>query len=490
MTHAKKQHTPHISPFGKIPPQSTELEYAVIGACLIEPDAYATIEAIIPSHECFYNDAHQKVYRSMQELNHRGSPIDLLTVTEELRRKGELELIGGAYELIKLSQAVLSSAHIETHARIIMEKFFAREIIRIGASMVAAAYDETNDPLELIEVAKFQIETVTKDIAQGEDLPIGRIYSELLKEIEIQKNNPAALTGVDTGLTSLNEVTNGWQKQDLIIIGARPSKGKTALALNLALSAAISTLVQNVPVGIFSLEMSSTQLVKRLASTVSGVDFGNIMSGKLSDDEFVKISQKSRYFNGLPIRISDKVFSLAGICQRMRNWKDKHDIGLVVIDYLQLIKGKREQNGNREQEIANISRELKLVAKELDIPIILLSQLNRTVESRSVQEPQLSDLRESGAIEQDADVIIFPWHDKNANTNQIESYITVAKNRNGKTAMKDDKLLIKFAGSIQKWMDANAFEPFKETYNYENARAGIGVNYQKSPLPFDDDAPF
>lgn len=472
--------------WGKVPPQAPELEDVLLGACMLESDSLSRVMGVISKGDCFYQDAHQKIYDTILSMVISGFPIDMLTVGEQLSKKGELEIVGGNYYLAQLTNKVHSHANIDAYAKIVMEKFFGREIIRVCGMVISEVYEDSADIFEILESVKHDIDSITKDIDSGGDATVGALYMHVLKELEYQKDNKTALTGIDTGLFDLNQITNGWQKTDLIIIGARPSKGKTALALNLALSAAISTLVQKVPVGIFSLEMGAAQLVKRMASTVTGINFGKIISGNLTDEEFVQISQKSRYFHSLPIYIADRVYSLQKLSAKARKWKDKHDIGLLVIDYLQLIKSIRQQGGNREQEISSITRDLKILAKELEIPVILLSQLNRQVEGRGSPEPTPADLRESGAIEQDADVILFPWHGEN------ESFISVAKNRNGQTAVKENALKIKFAGNIQKWMDPQAFEPFKEQYIPDNARAGIRNNYQpESEIKrIDEDAPF
>lgn len=473
---------------GSLPPQANEVEAAVIAACLAEPEAFTRVSAIITNEECFYLDAHQKVYKAILSLNKQGWPIDQLTVTEELKRASNERGNGASVDLFSFKADYSAIANVENYCYIVLEKFFARELIRVGMDAVGGAYKGEVDIFDLLDQTKEAVAAITKDIGGAGDTSIGRLYMQMLGELDVQRQTRSALTGLDTGLYDLNEITNGWQKSDLIIIGARPSKGKTALALNLALSAAISTLVKSVPVGIFSLEMGATQLVKRMASTVSGINFGKIISGTLTDDEFVTISQRSREFNLMPIRIADRVFTLLKIEALAKKWKEKHDIGLIVIDYLQLIKGERQAGGNREQEISNISRRLKLLAKELDLPIILLSQLNRSVESRgSSPEPMPSDLRESGAIEQDADVIIFPWHG-----NDNESFISVAKNRNGQVAVKENAIKIVFSGSIQKWMDKGAFEPFREMTAVDNPRAGIRNYYepQKKADWEDESAPF
>jgi len=471
--------------YGKIPPQAIEMEEAVIGSCLLERDTFRHVIEILQSGEPFYIDANQKIYQVMVDMFAKGHAIDLLTVAEELKRRSELDMVGGNYYLSNLTMSVLSSANVKEHAFVVLEMFYKRELIRIGAKLMSDGYDDCTDVFEMIDGAKNELECVTKDIQVGGDATIGQVFDSVVDELEIQKDKKCELTGIDTGLNALNELTNGWQKSDLIILAARPSKGKTALSLNLSYAAAISSLVEKVPVGFFSLEMPNKQLVKRMVSTVTGIDFKKIISGNLTDDEFKMVKSKRIHFNTLPIHISDKIFSLANICAKARKWKEKFNIGLLLIDYLQLIKAIRKQGGNREQEIAGITSDLKILAKELEIPIILLSQLNRNVESRASPEPVMADLRESGAIEQDADIILFPWHSADG------SFITVAKHRNGQTAVGENALPIKFAGSIQKWMEPEAFEPFKETYVSENARAGIQNNYQKvkADVP-DEDAPF
>lgn len=487
--HTRKSR-PQISnmAFGKVPPQVPELEKAIIAACLLEREALTTAMGVIPSGDCFYVDRHQIIYEAMLHMNKSGMPIDLLTVQEELKRRGQLDLVGGYYELTQLSQAVMSAAHVEAHCYMVLEKHFAREVIRISGAAITEAYNDSTDIFDLLDHVKQSIVDITKNLGSS-DVSVGRLYMQMLSELNEQRQNEVPLTGCDTGLTCLNEITNGWQNQDLIIIGARPSKGKTALALNLAYSAAISTLVQKVPVGIFSLEMGAIQLVKRMASTVSGVEFGKLVSAKVGDSEFLTLSNQSKKFNLLPIRLNDKAFTLLKIEAQAKKWAEKDGIKLIIIDYLQLIKGDRVQGGNREQEISGISRRLKLLAKELNLPIILLSQLNRGVESRRESpEPMPSDLRESGAIEQDADVILFPWHtDEGAK-------ISVSKNRNGKTATKENSLDVVFSGSIQKWMDKDAFDSFaqpnREAYIRDNPRAGIHTQYPSAKPQIDEDAPF
>lgn len=466
--------------YGKVPPQAPDFEEAVLGACLLERETYNDICGIIYSPDCFYVDAHQKIWQAMGGCVATGNPVDLLTVTEFLSKANDLELIGGAYYLTKLTMSVNSSAHAESHARFIVEKFIQRELIRVCGTVIGAAYEDSTDVFELYEQLESDLLAIMKNIGGAGDASIGSLFLKVLGELDVQRKNKSALTGIDTGIYELNDITCGWQKSDLIIIGGRPGKGKTALGLNLALSAAVSNLSKGVPVGIFSLEMGATQLVKRIVSTVTKIPFDKVYSGNLTDGEFLSVSQYTKYFNSLPIRISDKTRMWVKIKSQAKKWKEKHNIGLLVIDYLQLMKTTRNKNDNREQEISGITGDCKELAKELDIPIILLSQLNRNVESKSVQEPTPADLRESGAIEQDADMIIFPWH-----LSFNESRISIAKHRNGKTAVGDDALKVKFSGAFQKWVGENDTD-FSVA---DNPRSGIVPNYGRVDKQ-DEDAPF
>lgn len=474
--------------YGKIPPQATDLEEAVLGACMLERESFEEVIAILPTEDCFYVDAHQKIYRAMKELYSSGSAIDLLTITEHLRKGKDLELIGGAYFLSRLTMSVMSSAHVQDHSRIVMEKYIQRELIKVCGSIVSMAYDDSTDAFELMDDLHAQYNTITELVTGGTDDTVGKVYGKIIDNIDFQRKNHSVLTGVDTGFSELNDMTSGWQETDLIIVGGRPSKGKTALGLNFALNAAITEIVNKRAVGIFSLEMENSQLLQRMASTVTKTPFENIRTGRVSDEEFATLNQYTTFFSKLPIRIDDKTFSLLQICAKARKWKKKFGIGLIIIDYLQLIKGEKNKSGNREQEISSISRGLKMLAKELSIPIILLSQLNRGVESRKPPEPMLSDLRESGAIEQDADLVLFPWHE----LDEFGSYknnITIAKSRNGKTG----KIEVVFVGGIQQWQDKNRMEPkYEEMRKYDNPRSGI-----RSVLPNEradegptEDAPF
>jgi len=470
--------------YGKVPPQATDLEAAVLGACMLERNSFEEVIGILPKGECFYAPAHQTIYDCMKNLYSLGHAVDLLTITEQLRKDGTLEIIGGAYALTRITMAVLSSAHIVTHSRIVLEKHMQREIIRICGEVVNAAYEDSTDVFELIDTLHTEYTKVTDLVSGGTDYAVGSIFREVVKDIDFQRNNHFVLTGVDTGFIELNAMTNGWQNTDLIIIGGRPSKGKTALGLNLALNAAISEIVEKKNVGIFSLEMGSKQLLQRMVSTVTKIPFEFVRNGKVTEEQFNKLNYYTDYFSKLPIRMDDKTFSFMQICAKARQWKKKYKIQLLVIDYLQLIKGEKgNKNGNREQEIAGITRGLKMLAKELDLPIILLSQLNRNAETRKPPEPQLSDLRESGAIEQDADIVVFPWHDLDE-FGEYKNYITIAKNRNGTLG----KLEVLFVGGIQQWQNKELIDDFADMRKNDNPRSGIRNSSSSSFV--DEDAPF
>lgn len=470
--------------YGKVPPQATDLEEAVLGACMLERETFEDVLSILPTEDCFYMDAHQKIYLAMKELFISGKVVDLLTITEELRKNTHLEIVGGAYYLTRLTMSVLSSAHAVDHSKIIMEKHIQRELIRMCGDIITQAYDDSTDAFELMDDLHAKYNKITELVSVGADDSVGVIYRTVLENIELQRKNKSILTGVDTGLEELNAMTSGWQNGDLIIVGARPSKGKTALALNLALNAAITEIVNKRPAGIFSLEMSNNQLLQRMASSVMKINFEDIRTGRMTDEEFITLNEYVNYFAKLPIRIDDKTINLLQICAKARKWKKKYDVGIIIIDYLQLVKGEKSRNGNREQEISSISRTLKQLAKELELPVVLLSQLNRNVESRKPPEPMLSDLRESGAIEQDADIVLFPWHDVSAE-GVYSNYITVAKNRNGRTG----KAEVIFLGGFQQWQNKEVIkQEWEDMRSRDNPRSGI-----RSVLPveiIDEEAPF
>jgi replicative DNA helicase len=428
--------------YGKVPPQAKDLEEAVLGAVMLEKGAFdAVIEILKP--ECFYVDAHQRIFRAMQGLANKSQPIDILTVVEELRSREELEMIGGPYYVTKLTNAVVSSANIEAHARIVLQKFIQRELIRISGEIISDAYEDSTDVFDLLDQAESKIYEVTSTHLRNNYETIDSVLVKTIQRIEDLRHKNEDITGVPTGFPGLDRVTYGWQNTDLIILAARPAVGKTAFALNLARNAAMHP-TKSTPVALFSLEMSAGQLVQRILSAESEIWLEKISRGKMEEHEMKQLYARGiQRLSQAPIFIDDtpalNIFELRAKCRRLKN---ANNIGLIIIDYLQLMSGTGEnRNSNREQEISNISRSLKGLAKELQVPIIALSQLSREVEKRKDgnKMPQLSDLRESGAIEQDADMVMFlyrpEYYDITENemgeNNRGETHVRIAKHRNG-----------------------------------------------------------
>ena len=446
--------------YGKLPPQAKDLEEAVLGAVMLEKSAFDTVVEILKP-ECFYVEAHQRIYRAMQSLAQKSQPIDILTVVEELKKKEELEIVGGPYYVTKLTNTVVSTANIEAHSRIILQKFIQRELIRISGEIISDSYEDSTDVFDLLDDAESKLFEITNNHLRKNFDPIDRVLVKTIQRIEDLRHKNEDITGVPTGFSSLDRVTYGWQNTDLIILAARPSVGKTAFALNLARNAALHP-TKPVPVGFFSLEMSAGQLVQRILAAESEILMEKIARGKLEEHEMKQLYAKGiQRLGQAPIFIDDtpalNIFELRAKARRLKN---KHNIGMIIIDYLQLMSGTAEnRNGNREQEISKISRDLKGLAKELGIPIMALSQLSREVEKRKEgnKMPQLSDLRESGAIEQDADMVMFlyrpEYYDITSNemgeSNRGETHVRIAKHRNGSLETIKLRALL----HIQKFVD-------------------------------------
>ncbi|HNA41314.1 MAG TPA: replicative DNA helicase [Saprospiraceae bacterium] len=435
--------------YSKLTPQAVPFEEAVLGAAMIDKDAFAVVLDIL-KEQSFYLNAHQHIYRAMLRLFDKLQPIDLLTVTEELRNEGNLEKIGGPVYLVELTNKITSSANIEYHSRIIAQKHILRELIRTSNDVIKNAYDETIDVFDLLDSAEKNLfEIAQHNMSRGSER-VGSIASETLKKLESIPESATGTTGVPSGFIELDKVTAGWQSSDLIIIAARPGMGKTAFTMALARNAAMDF---NKPVAFFSLEMSNMQLVQRLISGEAEIEGSKLRTGRLEDSEWNLLHRTIERLADVPLFIDDtpgiNIFELRAKCRRL---KSQHDIQMVIIDYLQLISGGTDntKNGNREQEISGISRALKGMAKELNIPVIALSQLNRSVEkSATSKRPQLSDLRESGAIEQDADIVSFIYRpeyykiteDEEGNDTRGLAEIIIAKHRNG--ALETVKLAFK-----------------------------------------------
>lgn len=425
---------------GKLTPQAIELEEAVLGAVMIDKNAIASVIDIIRP-ESFYYDVHQEIFRSIQNLFHKTIPIDILTVTEEIKKNGKLDQVGGPFYITELTNKVATSANIETHARIIAQKFLQRELIRISGEISEAAFDESTDVFELLDESEKKLFQISEGNLRRNTEKITPLISKAIDQIEAMKDKQEGITGIPSGFTDLDRVTSGWQNSDLIIIAARPGMGKTSFVLSLARNAAVD---YSDPVAIFSLEMSSVQLVKRMISGETEIHAEKLKNGKLEPYEWEQLNTKIKGLDDAPIFIDDtpalNIFELRAKCRRL---KAQHGIKLIILDYLQLMGTAGDgRNRNREQEISNISRSLKSIAKELEVPVIAISQLSRAPETRGGNKrPMLSDLRESGAIEQDADMVIFLYRpeyygitdDENGNSLEGVAEVIVAKHRNGAT---------------------------------------------------------
>ncbi len=425
---------------GKIPPQAIDVEEVVLGAMLI--DKKGVDEAIdILQPEVFYDQKHQFIYEAIITLFQEGKPIDLLTVTSQLKQDKKLQDVGGEIYLIQLTQKISSSAHIEYHSRIIIQKYIQRSLIQISGEIIHDSYDEGKDVFDLLDEAESKLYGVTQGYINKASQSAQNLVTEAKKKIEEIANQDGS-SGVLSGFTGIDKLTSGWQLSDLIIIAARPSMGKTAFILSMARNMAVG---QKVPVGFFSLEMSSVQLITRLISSETEIASEKLRNGDLSDQEWKHLNERVKSLEGAPLYVDDTPsLSIFDLRAKARRLSSKHDIKIIFVDYLQLMtSGSSNKNGTREQEISTISRNLKALAKELNIPVIALSQLSRNVETRGgSKRPILSDLRESGAIEQDADIVSFiyrpeyyglqEWdNDNEGGSTENQAEIIFAKHRNG-----------------------------------------------------------
>lgn len=439
---------------GKLQPQAVDLEEAVLGALMLEKEAVNTAIDILQP-QSFYKESHQKIFAAIQYLFQSSQAVDILTVTNELKKRGELDIVGGAYFVTQLTNRVASAANIEFHARVIAQKYIQRELIRISSEIITDAYDETTDVFSLLDKAESSLFSVAEGNIRKSFESMSDLIRGAMEQIEAAKNKETGVIGVASGFTALDRVTSGWQPSDLVIIAARPAMGKTSYVLSLARNAAVDF---KIPVAFFSLEMSSIQLVTRLISAESGISSEKLRSGNLRNDEIQQIQSRITGLADAPLFIDDTAgLSVFELRAKARRLKAKHNIQLLIIDYLQLMSGNGEGgkgSGNREQEISMISRSLKSIAKELSIPVLALSQLSRAVETRGGDKrPQLSDLRESGSIEQDADMVQFihrPAYygitqDEEGNPTEGKASIIIAKHRNGAVCDVHLRFIDKFA---------------------------------------------
>lgn len=445
---------------GKMPPQAVELEEAVLGALMLENDALTNVIDILKP-QSFYKDSNSRIFHAIEQLFTRSEPVDILTVTQELKKTGELDLVGGAYYITQLTNRIASAANAEFHARIVAQKFIQRELIRISTKTINDAYEDGSDVFDLLDNAEKNLFSIVEGNIKKNYDKMSTLIRKATDQIETTRNNKGNFSGVPSGLTALDRLTSGWQKSDLVIIAARPAMGKTALVLTMARNAAVDF---GKPVAVFSLEMSSLQLVTRLMASESEIASEKLKKGNLEEYEFQQLTDKTRKLSEAPLFIDDtpglSVFELRAKARRL---KEQHKIELLVVDYLQLMTAGGEGKGNREQEIATISRSLKGLAKELEIPVIALSQLSRAVETRGGDKrPQLSDLRESGAIEQDADMVMFihrPEYyniteDENGGSTLGVAELIIAKHRNGPV----DSAKTRYIGQFTKFVDLDMLD--------------------------------
>ncbi len=493
---------------GKLPPQAVDLEEAVLGALMLEKDALtAVIDILKPAS--FYLEKHQEIYKAIVILFNNSEPIDMRTVVNQLRKNGMLDFVGGAYYIAELTSRVSSAANIEFHARIVTEMAIKRALIQVATEIHHDAYEDTTDVFQLLDKTESHLFEISESNIRKNYENMRSLMAQAIHELEERKNHKDGLTGVPSGFTALDRLTSGWQKSDLVIIAARPGMGKTAFVVSALRNAAVEF---DQPVAIFSLEMSSVQLVNRLISAEAELESDKIKKGNLADYEWQQLIHKTNKLSNAPIFIDDTpALSILELRAKCRRLKAQHDVQLIVIDYLQLMSGDSSKGGgNREQEIASISRALKGIAKELDVPVIALSQLSRAVETRGGDKrPQLSDLRESGSIEQDADMVMFLYRpeyygiteDETGQPMQGVGEVIIAKHRNGSL----DTVQLKFIGKYTKFCDLDMpgfagdfpstggipgeFDSPSNTIRL-GSRANGGGDVPPPVDPSDDDAPF
>ena len=476
---------------GKLPPQAVDLEEVVLGAMMIDKKGVDEVIDIL-NPDVFYKEAHQFIFEAVVNLFQSSQPVDLLTVSAELKKAKRLDRVGGEFYLIQLTQKVSSSAHIEFHARIILQKYIQRSLIKISSAIIEEAYDEGTDVFDLLDNAESKLYEVTQGNLKRSSETAQNLVIQAKKRIE-EIANREGLSGIPSGFTRVDKLTSGWQPSDLVIIAARPGMGKTALTLSMARNIAVE---HEIPVAFFSLEMSSVQLITRLISSETGLSSEKLRTGKLEKHEWEQLNVKVKSLEKAPLYIDDTpALSIFDLRAKARRLASQHGIKLIMVDYLQLMTaGGSQKGGNREQEISTISRNLKALAKELDVPVIALSQLSRAVETRGgSKRPILSDLRESGAIEQDADIVSFiyrpeyykidEWDDEERSPTEGQAEFIVAKHRNGGL----DEIRLKFVSHLGRFENLELFDYPTEIHSRMNAAANDDT-YKPSEYPSADEA--
>ncbi|MDG1269426.1 MAG: replicative DNA helicase [Ulvibacter sp.] len=476
---------------GKIPPQATDLEEVVLGAMMIDKKGVDEVIDIL-NPDVFYKEAHQHIFEAINTLFVESQPVDLLTVSQQLKKMQKLELAGGEFYLIQLTQKVSSSAHIEFHARIILQKYIQRSLIKISNEIIEDSYDVTTDVFDLLDSAESKLYDITQGNIKRSSETAQDLVIQAKKKIE-EIANKEGLSGIPSGFTELDKLTSGWQPSDLIIIAARPGMGKTALTLSMARNMAVD---HNIPVAFFSCEMSSVQLITRLISSETGLSSEKLRTGNLEKHEWEQLNVKVKGLEKAPLYIDDTPsLSIFDLRAKARRLASQQGVKMIMIDYLQLMTaGGGKNGGNREQEISTISRNLKALAKELNVPVIALSQLSRAVETRGgSKRPLLSDLRESGAIEQDADIVSFiyrpeyykidEWDDDEHTPTAGQGEFIVAKHRNGGL----DEIRLKFVGNLGKFENLDTF-PFSNEIASSMNNAANDDTFKTPNYPSVDDA--
>ena len=485
----KRTSAPIDNTYGHLQPQALDMERVVLGALMVDKDAFSIVSELLHP-DTFYEPRHQKIYQAIQTLNMNENPVDIITVTEELRREGTLESIGGPAYIVELSSNVASSANIEYHARILSQKFLARQLISFASTIETKAFDETVDVNDLMQEAEGNLFELSQRNMKKDYVQIDSVVSKAMEILQKASANAGGMTGVPTGYTKLDEKTSGWQASDLVIIAGRPAMGKTAFALSLAKNIAVDA---RIPTAFFSLEMSNVQLVNRLISNVCEIPGNKMLNGQLSPDEWSKRDKNMGTLNGAPLYIDDTPgMSIFELRTKARRLVKEKDVKIIMIDYLQLMNANGMKFGSRQEEVSKISGSLKGLAKELDIPILALSQLNRTVENREGLEgkrPQLSDLRESGSIEQDADMVLFVhrpeyyhiFEDEKGNNLRGMAQIIIAKHRKGATG----DVLLDFKGEFTRFQN-----PGSSSVKHNDAPDGMVYNSKLNDASDAFDAPF
>lgn len=479
---------PHQLLYGRIPPQDTDLEAAVLGAIILEPFSFDEVRDVIDTADVFYKEEHKHVYSALLAIEARGGKADLLTVTEYLNTHNAKSQGNWAYFVTILTSNIVSSANISEHARIILDKYRYRESIRIASEMIKESYEQDQSPESLIDTATSKLIDLSGLAKQDSVTHIAGAAMSAMHEVEELMNKDAPLLGIDTGIKSLNEITYGWQDTDVIILAARPGQGKTSLALHFLLSTQKSRFHGKKSVMFFSLEMSTGQLMKRLQSNVSGIGLDRVMQGKINKDELMNLTSVSTELGGMNIHFDDQAgLTIPQMRARVKRVKKKHGVDLVVVDYLQLVTPVfGRSNKNRDQEIGEITQGLKKMAKDFGIPVLALCQMNRSIETGSDKRPKLSSLRESGNIEQDASVVIFIHHGIDGITGDYTTELIVEKNRNGSTG----SVPVYFDRAKQRWGDLEDVSNQFPGMIPDNPSAGIRPNYSGKYLDDSEETPF